>query len=44
MFRVSMVDREQIAGLMAYVNNNPTNLVDWYPFIVPYQPGQGWLL
>ena len=20
-----------------------TNLVDWYPFIPPYQPGQGWL-
>ena len=21
-----------------------TNLVDWYPFVVPYQPGQGWML
>jgi hypothetical protein len=21
-----------------------TNLIDWYPFIVPYVPGQGWLL
>lgn len=20
------------------------NLVDWYPFVVPYQPGEGWLL
>lgn len=20
------------------------NLIDWYPFIVPYNPGQGWLL
>jgi hypothetical protein len=20
------------------------NLIDWYPFIVPYEPGQGWLL
>jgi hypothetical protein len=24
-------------------NNYQTNLVDWYPFIVPYVPGQGWL-
>lgn len=21
-----------------------TNLVDWYPFIPPYRPGQGWLI
>jgi hypothetical protein len=21
-----------------------TNLLDWYPFIVPYRPGEGWLL
>ena len=20
------------------------NLIDWYPFVVPYNPGQGWLL
>jgi hypothetical protein len=25
-------------------NERQTNLVDWYPFIVPYVPGQGWLL
>ena len=25
-------------------NDRQTNLVDWYPFIVPYVPGQGWLL
>ena len=25
-------------------NDYQTNLVDWYPFIVPYVPGQGWLL
>jgi hypothetical protein len=25
-------------------NDHQTNLVDWYPFIVPYVPGQGWLL
>jgi len=25
-------------------NDYQTNLVDWYPFIVHYVPGQGWLL
>lgn len=25
-------------------NEYQTNLVDWYPFIVPFVPGQGWLL
>jgi len=25
-------------------NARQTNLVDWYPFIVPYVSGQGWLL
>ena len=25
-------------------NDLQTNLVDWYPFVVPYVPGQGWLL
>ena len=25
-------------------NDYQTNLIDWYPFIVPYIPGQGWLL
>ena len=25
-------------------NDYQTNLVDWYPFIVPYVSGQGWLL
>ena len=25
-------------------NDRQANLVDWYPFIVPYAPGQGWLL
>ncbi|MGD0752089.1 MAG: M1 family aminopeptidase [Anaerolineales bacterium] len=25
-------------------NDYQANLVDWYPFIVPYVPGQGWLL
>ncbi len=24
-------------------SSRQTNLVDWYPFIPPYQPGQGWL-
>ena len=26
------------------ITNYQTNLVDWYPFIVPYVSGQGWLL
>jgi hypothetical protein len=25
-------------------NDQQTNLVDWYPFIVPYVSGQGWLI
>lgn len=25
-------------------NDYQTNLIDWYPFIVPFIPGQGWLL
>jgi hypothetical protein len=25
-------------------NARQANLVDWYPFVVPYIPGQGWLL
>jgi len=25
-------------------NNAQANLVDWYPFVTPYVPGQGWLL
>jgi hypothetical protein len=32
--------RPQIYGYTA----RQTNFVDWYPFIVPYQPGEGWLL
>jgi hypothetical protein len=24
-------------------SSRQTNLVDWYPFIPPYQPGQGWV-
>ena len=32
--------RPQIYGY----SEKQTNLVDWYPFVVPYQPGQGWLL
>ncbi|MEZ0396071.1 MAG: M1 family metallopeptidase [Anaerolineales bacterium] len=32
--------RPRIFGWMA----RQTNLVNWYPFIVPYQPGQGWIL
>ncbi len=25
-------------------NSHQTNLLDWYPFIVPYLPGKGWVL
>jgi hypothetical protein len=32
--------RPQIYGY----SEKQTNLVDWYPFVVPYQPGEGWLL
>jgi len=32
--------RPQIFGYSA----KQTNFVDWYPFVVPYQPGQGWIL
>jgi len=32
--------RPQIYGY----TERQTNLVDWYPFIVPYQSGEGWLL
>jgi hypothetical protein len=32
--------RPRIFGWMA----RQTNLVNWYPFVVPYQPGQGWIL
>lgn len=32
--------RPQIFG----VSSRQVNLTDWYPFIVPYLPGQGWLL
>src|SRR5215216_5918330 len=32
--------RPQIYGY----SDKQVNFVDWYPFIVPYQPGEGWLL
>jgi hypothetical protein len=32
--------RPQIYGY----TNRQVNLVDWYPFVVPYVPGSGWLL
>jgi len=32
--------RPQIYGY----SERQTNLVDWYPFVVPYVPGAGWLL
>jgi len=32
--------RPQIFGY----SSKQTNLVDWYPFVVPYKPGEGWML
>ena len=32
--------RPQIYGF----SDRQVNLVEWYPFVVPYMPGQGWLL
>jgi aminopeptidase N len=32
--------RPQIYGY----TDKQVNFVDWYPFIVPYQPGEGWIL
>lgn len=32
--------RPQIYGY----SERQLNLVDWYPFVVPYQPGEGWIL
>ncbi|NJC97523.1 MAG: hypothetical protein C3F07_15505 [Anaerolineales bacterium] len=32
--------RPQIYGY----SERQLNLVEWYPFVVPYQPGEGWLL
>ncbi len=32
--------RPQIYGY----SERQTNFVDWYPFIVPYEPGKGWIL
>ncbi len=34
------VIRTQVFGYTTH----QLNLVDWYPFVVPYDPGQGWLL
>ena len=32
------------SGLIYGHNDVQLNLVDWFPFIVPYLPGQGWVL
>jgi hypothetical protein len=32
------------SGLVYGYNDVQANLVDWFPFIVPYQPGTGWIL
>jgi hypothetical protein len=38
--RLPAADSKHVFGY----NARQINLVDWYPFIVPYIPGQGWLL
>ena len=32
------------SGLVYGYTDIQANLVDWFPFIVPYQPGVGWIL
>jgi hypothetical protein len=39
-FETSPNDRPVIFGY----TERQTNLVDWYPFVPPYLPGQGWLV
>ena len=38
--RLPAADNRRVFGY----NARQVNLVDWYPFVVPYVPGQGWLL
>ncbi len=39
----SPVPSEQVRPIPFGYTARQTNLVDWYPFVPPYQPGQGWL-
>jgi hypothetical protein len=42
--RVVWGNNEIIRNLIFGYTTKQLNLMDWYPFIVPYVPGQGWLL
>jgi hypothetical protein len=42
--RVVWGNNEIIRNLIFGYTTKQLNLMDWYPFIVPYLPGQGWLL
>ena len=35
---------DEVRPLIYGYSERQTNLVDWYPFIVPYKPGEGWIL
>jgi hypothetical protein len=35
---------EKAAGLIYGYTDYQMNLVDWFPFVVPYLPGRGWVL
>jgi aminopeptidase N len=38
------VNQEDVRPQIYGFTDRQTNLVDWYPFIVPYKPGEGWIL
>jgi hypothetical protein len=38
--QIPLANRRYLFGY----NNHQTNLLDWYPFVVPYLPGKGWVL
>lgn len=42
--RVVWGNNEIIRNLIFGYTSKQLNLMDWYPFIVPHVPGQGWLL
>jgi aminopeptidase N len=42
--RTAWGNEEIIRNLIFGYTGKQMNLLDWYPFIVPYVPGQGWLL
>ena len=42
--RAAWGNEEIIRNLIFGYTDKQLNLVDWYPFVVPYVPGEGWLL